>query len=440
MSAARRPRRLALTAGLVALVALLAAWPGVAGAGGDDEPGTPTTTAPVQGVTGTLLDAGEPMEGVEIVVATLDGAEVARAESGGNGVWMVPIDQPGKYRVTLDADTLPDDVELRDPERNPLEVDVFAGRLTTVLFALGEDVRAAGPSTAERVAQSTLNGVKFGLIVAMTAVGLSLIFGTTRLINFSHGEIVTFGAVVAWFLNARGPQLPLIAAGALAAVVTGLLGGSIELGLWRPLRARQVGLFQMFVITIGLALVIRHVILIWFGGARRPYTDYTIQDRWELGPVSITPRDLAVIVASIVILVAVATVLLRTRVGKAMRAVADDVDLSEASGIDVKRIILFVWVGGAGLAAVGGVFLGVIESVSFEMGFNLLLLMFAAVILGGLGTAFGAMVGGLVVGIATEVSTIWVQPSLKFVFALAALVLALLLRPQGILGRRERIG
>jgi branched-chain amino acid transport system permease protein len=82
----------------------------------------------------------------------------------------------------------------------------------------------------------------------------------------------------------------------------------------------------------------------------------------------------------------------------------------------------------------------VIESVSFEMGFNLLLLMFAAVILGGLGTAFGAMVGGLVVGIATEVSTIWVQPSLKFVFALAALVLALLVRPQGILGRRERIG
>jgi branched-chain amino acid transport system permease protein len=141
-----------------------------------------------------------------------------------------------------------------------------------------------------------------------------------------------------------------------------------------------------------------------------------------------------------VILVAVATVLLRTRVGKAMRAVADDVDLSEASGIDVRRIILFVWVGGAGLAAVGGVFLGVIESVSFEMGFNLLLLMFAAVILGGLGTAFGAMVGGLVVGIATEVSTIWVQPSLKFVFALAALVLALLVRPQGILGRRERIG
>ena len=440
MSAARRPRRLALMAGFVAFVALLAAWPGVAGAGGDDQPATPPTTVPIQGLTGTLLDAGEPVEGVEVVVETLDGEDAGRAVSDANGRWTVPIDQPGKYRVTLDADMLPDDVELRDPDRNPLEVDVFPGRPTTALFALGEDARAAGPSTAERLAQSTLNGVKFGLIVAMTAVGLSLTFGTTRLINFSHGEIVTFGAVVAWFLNARGPQLPLIAAGALAAVVTGALGASIELGVWRPLRARQVGLFQMFVITIGLALVIRHVILIWFGGARRPYTDYTVQERWELGPFSITPRDLAVIVASTVILVAVATVLLRTRVGKAMRAVADDVDLSEASGIDVRRIILFVWVGGAGLAAVGGVFLGVIESVSFEMGFNLLLLMFAAVILGGLGTAFGAMVGGLVVGIATEVSTIWVQPSLKFVFALAALVLALLVRPQGILGRRERIG
>jgi neutral amino acid transport system permease protein len=436
---ARRPRRLVAMIGL-AFVALLAGWPSPARAGGDDEPATPTTTAPIQGLTGTLLDAGEPVEGVEIVVEAPDGEEVGRAVSDANGVWTVPIAQPGRYRVTLDVDTLPDGVELRDPDRNPLSIDVFAGRSTTALFALGEDVRAAGPSTAERLAQSTLNGVKFGLIVAMAAIGLSLIFGTTRLINFSHGEIVTFGAVVAWFLNAEGPQLPLIWAAILAAVVTGLLGGSIELGLWRPLRARQVGLFQMFVITIGLALVIRHVILIWFGGSRQPYTDYTIQDRWDLGPVSIAPRDLTVIIASIVILVAVALVLLRTRVGKAMRAVADDVDLSEASGIDVQRIILFVWIGGAGLAAIGGVFLGVIESVSFEMGFSLLLLMFAAVILGGLGTAFGAMVGGLVVGIATEVSTIWVQPSLKFVFALAALVLALLIRPQGILGRRERIG
>jgi branched-chain amino acid transport system permease protein len=440
MSAVHRQRHLVLMAGLVAFVALLAAWPGPAGAGGDDQPGTPPTTVPIQGLTGTLLDAGEPVEGVEIIVETLDGQEAGRAESDDSGRWTVPIEQPGRYRVTLDVDTLPDDVDLRDPERNPLVIDVFPGRPSGVLFALGEDVGGAGPNTAERLAQSTVNGVKFGLIIAMAAVGLSLIFGTTRLINFSHGEIVTFGAVVAWFLNAEGPQLPLIWAGILAAVVTGLLGGSMELGLWRPLRARQVGLFQMFVITIGLALVIRHVILIWFGGARRPYTDYTIQDRWSLGPVSIAPRDLTVIVASAVILVVVAMVLLRTRVGKAMRAVRDDVDLSEASGIDVQRIILLVWVGGAGLAAVGGVFLGVIESVSFEMGFSLLLLMFAAVILGGLGTAFGAMVGGLVVGIATEVSTIWVQPSLKFVFALAALVLALLIRPQGILGRRERIG
>jgi branched-chain amino acid transport system permease protein len=432
-----RRRRLVMIG--LALVALLTGWPAPAEAGGDD-PGPPTTAASIQGLTGTLLDAGRPVEGVEIVVETTDGEEVGRAESDDNGAWTVPVMQPGRYRVTLDVDSLPDDAELRDPERNPLEIDVFPGRSTTALFALGEGVGGAGPSTAERLAQSTVNGVKFGLIVAMASIGLSLIFGTTRLINFSHGELVTFGAVVAWFLNAQGPELPLIAAGILAAVATGLLGGTMELGLWRPLRARQVGLFQMFVMTIGLALVIRYVILIWFGGSRRPYTDYTIQDRWDLGPVSIAPRDFAVIVLSTVILVVVAMVLIRTRVGKAMRAVADDVDLSEASGIDVRRIILFVWVGGAGLAAVGGVFLGAIESVSFEMGFSLLLLMFAAVILGGLGTAFGAMVGGLVVGIATEVSTIWVQPSLKFVFALAALVLALLIRPQGILGRRERIG
>jgi neutral amino acid transport system permease protein len=156
--------------------------------------------------------------------------------------------------------------------------------------------------------------------------------------------------------------------------------------------------------------------------------------------VSITPRDLTIMAGSAVILVAVATMLQRTRMGKAMRAVSDDVDLSEASGVNVQRVILTVWVMGAALAAIGGIFLGSIESVDWQMGTRLLLLMFAAVILGGLGTAYGAMVGGIVVGLVTEISTIWAPSALKLVFALAALVLALLVRPQGILGRAERVG
>jgi len=226
----------------------------------------------------------------------------------------------------------------------------------------------------------------------------------------------------------------------MAAAVGCLLGGALETGVWRPLRNRHVGLFQLFVITIGLSLILRHVILIWFGSRRRQYTDYNIQQEWDVGPVSITPRDVAVIVISIVTLVLVATMLQRTRIGKAMRAISDNRDLASVSGVDVARVILAVWVLGAGLAAFGGTLLGSVEAVDWQMGSRLLLLMFAAVILGGLGTAYGAMVGGLVVGLVTEVSTIWVSPVLKVVFALAALVLALLIRPQGILGRRERIG
>jgi len=421
----------------LALGAWLALVPSVAHAG-DGEP--PTTPEANQGVTGALLEGGRPVRGVEILVETLEGAEIGRDETDGEGKWRVPVAQPGGYRVSLDVDTLPRGVELRDPDRDTLELDVFPGNFTRALFALGEDERAAGPNTAERLAQSTTNGVKFGLIIAMSAVGLSLIFGTTGLINFAHGELVTFGAVVAWFLNARGPHWQLILAGVGAAVIGGLLGGALERGVWRPLRARQVGLFQLFVITIGLSLLIRHVILIWFGGRRRPYTDYNIQQQWDLGPVSITPRDLTVIVASVVVLISIATVLQRTRIGKAMRAVSDDFELAESSGIDVQRVILVVWVMGAALAGIGGIFLGTVASVDWEMGNRLLLLMFAGVILGGLGAAYGAMVGGIVVGIVTEVSTIWVSPSLKFVFALGALALTLLVRPQGILGRRERIG
>jgi branched-chain amino acid transport system permease protein len=427
----------------VLLLALALLWPTVAGAGsGDDEPGPTTTTgvAGEQAFEGRLVEAGEPVEGVTIRVETVEDDEVGSAESDADGRWRVPIEIPGRYRVAIDTDTLPEGVDLTNQDATTFETNVFPGRVTFVLFALGERVGTGGPSDLERLAQSTTNGVKLGLIIAMAAIGLSLIFGTTGLINFAHGELVTLGAVVAWFLNARGPRWPLLGASLAALAICGLFGGLIERGVWRPLRIRQVGLFQLFVITIGLSLIIRHVLLIWFGGQRRGYLDYRIQTQWELGPVSITPRDLAIMALSALILVGVATILQRTRMGKATRAVADNVDLSEASGIDVQRVILVVWIAGAALAAIGGIFLGAIESVDWQMGTRLLLLMFAAVILGGLGTAYGAMVGGIIVGLVTEISTIWAPSALKLVFALGAMVLALLVRPQGILGRAERIG
>jgi branched-chain amino acid transport system permease protein len=139
-------------------------------------------------------------------------------------------------------------------------------------------------------------------------------------------------------------------------------------------------------------------------------------------------------------LVATGAALQLTRTGKATRAVSDNPDLASASGIPVDGIILRVWIAGSALAGLGGIMFGLSEVVQFDAGFRLLLLIFAAVVLGGLGTAYGAMVGGLLIGLVTEVSTVWVQNELKFVWALLALVIALLIRPQGLLGTKERIG
>ena len=180
--------------------------------------------------------------------------------------------------------------------------------------------------------------------------------------------------------------------------------------------------------------------LMFFGPDPARYRDFALQSEWDWGPLAITPRDLTIMILAATALVATALIIQRTRIGKAMRAVSDDVDLAESSGIDVDRVTLFVWVLGAGLAALGGIFLGSVESIDWFMGFRLLLLMFAAVVLGGLGSAYGAMAGGLLIGLATEVSAVWFSSEIKAVFALGALIIALLVRPQGLLGRKERVG
>ncbi len=390
-----------------------------------------------EAVQGTLRDQGVPVEGVVIVVTETDGSEVGSATSDAEGGWLVALPGPGTYAVELDEDTLPDDLSLRDPDKNPLEIAVGAGQERGLIFAIGSG-SSAGPSFVKEFTRATVNGLKFGLIIAMCTIGLSLIFGTTGLVNFAHGELVTIGAVLTWYIADKGP--PLIAAGVAAILLTAAFGGGLEWGLWRPLRRRQLGGFQLLVISIGLALLLRHVILLLFGADRRPYTEFVIQDKIELGLFSVTPRDLTIIVLSILVLLGVATMLQRTRIGKAMRAISDNRDLAESSGIDVQRVIMWVWALGAGLAALGGILLGVSENIDYLMGFRLLLLMFAAMILGGLGSAYGAMVGGILIGLATEIGTLWVAPELKVAIPLVVLILVLLLRPQGILGRRERVG
>ena len=376
--------------------------------------------------------------GVEITVAEPSGAEIGRAVTDADGRWSIAVPGAGIYLATLNESTLPDDTGLREGQEATVEATVVAGRARAVVFAVGETPKTT--PFAERFAQTSFSGLKFGLIIAMSAIGLSLIYGTTGLVNFAHGELVTFGAVIAWYFNTSWGGLNLVVAAALALIVCGALGAGLESGLFRPLRARRLGVFQLVVVTIGLSLLGRQAIQLFFGAEPRPYIDYQVQNRWEFGPWAVTPREVATVAIIAVVLAVVAVTLQLTRFGKATRAVADNAELAQVSGIDVNRVVLIVWTMGAVLAGLGGVFQGLDADIDPFLGLQLLLLIFAGVELGGLGTAYGAVVGSLLIGYFTEISTLWISPELKFVVPLAALILVLLLRPQGLFGIRERVG
>ena len=252
---------------------------------------------------------------------------------------------------------------------------------------------------------------------------------------------MTFGGIVAWYLNSDGQGLGLtLAIAGIGAVLAGaVFGGALELGLWRRLRKRRTGNVALLVVSIGLALFLRSIYQVIFGASPRAYSQFATQQSVSIGPLDILPKHLANIGISAAILVVVALFLLRTRLGTAVRAVTDNADLSESSGIDVQRVILAAWVACGALAAAAGALLGLSQSVDYDMGFKLLLLIFAAMILGGLGSPWGAMVGGIALGLGLEVSTFWIPTDFRNALALGVLIVVLLVRPQGILGVKERV-
>jgi neutral amino acid transport system permease protein len=419
------PRRLLLRLLLVACFGLgLAAFaPGIAHAEGEQ-------------LIGTLKTRSGPVAGVEVTVTTDSGDVVDTVTSDENGKWVVDLPGPGRYTAEVNEKDLPKGIVLSGkPSRT---VTVEAGRRQPVTIGLDDGSRQSGGGNI-RAVQLLVDGIRFGLLIAMCAVGLSLIFGTTGLTNFAHGELVTIGAIIAWYVNVDG-GVPLVWATLIAMVAGAAVGALNELGLWRPLRRRGTGLIAALVVSIGLSLALRYLIQIVYGGFSNPYAEYQSQRAVDYGVFTLTNRSLISIVISVLVLVLVALMLQRTKIGKAMRAVADNRDLAASSGIDVDRVILVVWVMGGALAALGGVLLGLSDQVQWDMGYRLLLLMFAGVTLGGLGTAYGALVGSLVVGIFVQLSTLVIPDDMKYVGGLLLLIVILVIRPQGILGARVRVG
>ena len=380
----------------------------------------------------------EPVADVRIELRNEAGDVLAEARTDAEGAYVFPLDEPGTYVIELDAESLPEGVTIEDEPVRTIVVNPNGRKVST--FFLGQDLRET-ESKWSLLPQTLANGLKLAMIIAITSVGLSLIFGTTGLSNFAHGEMVTLGAFVAWMFNAdAGLSVALAALASMA--VCAVIGGAFESQFWRRLRRRRVSLTSMMIISIGIALSVRYLYLFLFGGRLRSYNQYSVQEPIEIGPIDLTPRSLAIMLVSLAALVGMALFLLKARFGKAIRAVSDNRDLASSSGIDVDKVVLIVWAIGAALAALGGVLYGLEFQIRWDMGFTLLLLMFAAITLGGLGNPFGALVGSVVVGVFVELWT-WVVPNandLKTVGALVALVVILMIRPQGILGTKERIG
>jgi branched-subunit amino acid ABC-type transport system permease component len=434
----RQPVRLLLVVLVGAFLLLGVLLPATA-TGAQEPPaaGAPEINVNVVDRQGTAdRDDDEPVEGVVIVVTDAADEVVDEIETDEEGKATITLPGRGQYTATIDLDSLGDDVGLPREGRESVSIDPDRARILNI--TLGDRERATSGSL-DKVPQLLFNGFSFGLVIAITSVGLSLIYGTTGLVNFSHSEHVTWGAIVAWWINVdHGVHIALAAV--IAIGIGALSAALVDRLLWKRLRDRGMSLVAMMIVSIGLSLAARSLFQLLFGGVFRPYRQWYRQDGIDIGPITTTPKIIWMIVLIIAVIVAVASLLQFTRIGKAMRAVADNGDLAASSGIDVDRVILFVWALGGGLAALGGILFGLQQQVQFEMGFRLLLLMFAGITLGGLGTAYGALVGSFVVGMFIELSTLVVPTELKNVGALLVLIVVLLFRPQGILGRAERIG
>ena len=287
------------------------------------------------------------------------------------------------------------------------------------------------------VAQRGLTGLTLGTIYALGAVGLTLVYGILRLVNFAHGDFLAFGAYMAYLVNVTW-GLPLAAAIFFAMATTALLGLLSERFMWRPMRVKGAGFLQLILMSIGLAFVIRSAIQ-WFWGTEIRTLDVNVTDSVTFLGLRIGQTELIGVVVGIAVLVAVGLMVRFSPLGKRMRALSDDIDLAEIAGIDTRRVILYTWLFAGALAGLAGVLSGALTNLRPELGFELLLPIFAAVILGGIGNPFGALAAGLVLGVAIEWSTLVVEPRWKVTFGFVALIITLVIRPQGIFGRATAI-
>lgn len=404
-------------------------------------PATADDATPVTVISGKLVDASNdraPVPGVTINVTTGDGQTLS-VVTDAEGSYNLEVPAVGKTTIALDTSTFPKGVKMDEGARTELTLELDAGRgQFTPIFDIGNNgVQAT--TWIDRVPQIVYNGLYFGIILSLGSLGLSMIYGTTGLSNFAHGELVTFGAIVAYTFNVT-LGINIWIAAVIAMILSAGFGFVQDTLFWQKLRHRGTGVIALMIVSIGLQFLLRNIFQFFTGGRTLNYGEYTTPRGIDLGPVTYSIRDLVLMAVAIAMLTTVIVGLQRTRVGRATRAIADNPDLSASTGINVDRVITVVWTIGTLLAGTCGILLGFSQSVKFDLGAQILLVMFAAITVGGLGSIPGAIIGSLLVGLLIEMSTLVIPSELKIASALFLLILVLLVRPQGLFGRKQRIG
>jgi branched-chain amino acid transport system permease protein len=297
------------------------------------------------------------------------------------------------------------------------------------------------------IGQALADGILTGAVISLGAIGVSFTLQIMRFANFSHAELLTWGGYIALvFVSFAGPGtptgplsfgLPTVAAILFAAVGTGALAWVVDRLLFCQLRIRGAQHMTLVFASFGAALVLRHLIVLFWGHDSRFYTRELQMTVEVLPGVRVLPDQVFILVVALLAVVVLHLFLNYSRTGIAMRATAENPGLAQSCGIEVDKVIRATWFIGGGLAAAAGVFTGLTPQLNPEVGFHLLLPLFAAAILGGIGSLPGAVVGGLLVGIAENVMLIVVSPGYKQAMSFLLLLLVLLLRPQGIFGERR---
>jgi len=286
----------------------------------------------------------------------------------------------------------------------------------------------------EVVAQLIMNGIIAGGIYSLIALGLTMVYGILKFINFAHGEIFMIGAYVAWTLNI-GIGLPFWLAFIGAMILTGVFGYFMEKVAYKPLRNAPA--WAPLIISIAISIFLQAFAIMVWGAQIKTFRTGEIQQGMNFLGAVITPIQVTILITSLVLMVLLYFFIMKTKTGKAMRAVADNKDVAASIGINVNKTISTIFVIGSALAGAGGVLVGIEQNLTPTMGVPMTVKGFTSAIVGGIGNIWGAVLGGFAIGFIENIGIFFIPSGYKDAIAFFVLLIMLLFRPRGIVGIKK---